>query len=450
MYSLFCRKRASMCQHSFLRRAKMEVLEPRWVLSAPSVADVNVCSTAWATEFVDYLETSDLGTDGYSIPDGSSDQLKTLPWTNLDQIRITFSEDVDVQMGDLSLSGVNKTAYEFSDFSYDPNTYTATWTLSVAIQKDKLFIDLDGDGLDPVTDTSQNILDGEWTDATSTFNSGNATAGGDFEFRFNVLPGDASLDGYVNMFDAVLVNAIRGKEAGDAGYTIFRDLDGDAEVTLGDWYAVYCRFGSMLPSGDPVGMTDDAPTTAGFAEVNVDEDAADVFLSLFDAFDDAEDSDGDLTYEIIDNTNPDLFESVDIDGVNGELTLDFAFDEFGESLLTIRATDSSGLIVDTTVEVDVASTNQAPVISNFVIWDEGNDQWTIEGTVTDVDDDVEGMVVTLGGILESYNLTATVQADGTFSTQETLVGLYYGIATAQTEDDEGAKSNLVETYVVTS
>ena len=94
----------------------MEVLEPRWVLSAPSVADVNVCSTEWATEFVDYLETSELGTDGYSIPVGSSAQLQTIPWVNVDQIKITFSENVDVQMGDLSLSGVNTTAYEFSSF----------------------------------------------------------------------------------------------------------------------------------------------------------------------------------------------------------------------------------------------------------------------------------------------------------------------------------------------
>lgn len=450
MYSLLKSRPRHACRRPFSRCPRMEVLEPRLVLSAPSVTDVNVSSTAWTTEFIDYLETEGLGTDGFSIPVGSSDQLKTLPWVNLDQIQITFSEDVDVQMGDLSLSGVNTTAYAFSDFSYDSNTYTATWTLTEAIQKDKLLIDLDGDGLDPVTDTSENVLDGEWTTATSTYNSGNGTAGGDFEFRFNVLPGDVSRDGYVNTLDSMYAMANRFKEAGDPGYSAFRDVDGDAEGTTGDWYMVFQRIGSTLPTGDPVGMTDDAPTTAGFADVNVDEDAADVVLSLFNAFDDAEDDDDDLTYQIIDNTNPDLFDSVDIDDINGELTLDFAFDEFGEALLTVRAIDSNGLFIDTTIAVNAASTNQAPVITNFVVLNEGFDIWTIEGHVTDVDDNVEGMIITIGGILAEYNLTATVAANGSFSITQELVGVTTGTASAQTEDDEGAKSDIRETLIVIS
>ncbi len=84
-----------------------------------------------------------------------------LPWDNLDQIRITFSEAVEVQEWDLSVSGVNTTAYEFSNFSYDSQTYTAVWTLADPIAKDKLLIDLGGDGLDPVEDLNANVLDGE-------------------------------------------------------------------------------------------------------------------------------------------------------------------------------------------------------------------------------------------------------------------------------------------------
>ena len=450
MRTMLHRKPANRWQHNFSRQARIEMLEPRWVLSAPAVADVNICSTDWATEFIDYLETAGMGTDGYSIPAGSSEQLKTLPWINLDQVRITFSEDVDVQMGDLSLSGVNQTAYSFSDFSYDSNTYTATWTLPEPIGKDKLLIDLDANGIDPIEDASNNVLDGEWVDSASTYNSGNGMAGGDFEFRFNVLPGDGYASNGVNIIDAMFGNMLRGKDVNAQGYNVRYDVDGDGEITLDDCNAMYSYIGDSLPAGDPVGVSNDAPTTAGFADVNVDENAADEVLSLFDAFDDAEDDDDDLTYSIVYNSNPDLFDSVDIDGVNGELTLDFAFDEFGEALLTIRATDSNGLIVDTTLEVNVESTNQAPVISNFVVWDEGDDVWTIEGRVTDVDDDVEGMVVTLGGVLAEYNLTATVQADGTFSVTKILAGLSYGVATAQTEDDEGAESNLAQTYVVTS
>lgn len=450
MYLHVSKKSKHVLARPFLRRSSMEMLEPRWVLSAPTVSDVNVSSTAWVSEYLDYLETSSLGTDGYSIPVGSSAQLTTLPWININQIKITFNEDVDVQMGDLSVSGVNTTAYAFSAFSYDAGTYTATWTLSQSVTKDKLLLDLDGDGLDPVHDACENVLDGEWTTSTSTYDSGNGMAGGDFEFRFNVLPGDGNASNTVTIMDPMLANAIKGKATGDPGYNPRYDVDGDGEITTSDCSLIYAQLGAALPAGNPVGMSNDAPTTAGFAAVNVDEDAADEVLSLFDAFEDAEDDDGDLVYSIFANTNPDLFEYVDIDGVLGELTLDFAYDKFGDALLTVRATDSGGLFVDTTVAVSVASTNQAPVISNFVVWDEGDDVWTFEGSVTDVDDDVEGMIVTLGGVLEGYNLTAVVQANGTFSVTEILIGLTTGMATAQTEDDEGALSNLAMAFIAIS
>ena len=37
-------------------------------------------------------------------------------------------------------------------------------------------------------------------------------------------------------------------------------------------------------------------------------------MSLADAFADAEDADGDLTYQIVGNTNPGLFDSIVVDG----------------------------------------------------------------------------------------------------------------------------------------
>jgi hypothetical protein len=41
-------------------------------------------------------------------------------------------------------------------------------------------------------------LDGDWTNGTSNYPSGNGTAGGDFNFVFNVLPGDGNGDGIIN------------------------------------------------------------------------------------------------------------------------------------------------------------------------------------------------------------------------------------------------------------
>ncbi|NLE38581.1 MAG: hypothetical protein GX621_11200 [Pirellulaceae bacterium] len=449
MYSLLRPKRRSFGRQSFSRRARIEVLEDRRVLSAPTVADVNIGSTAWTSSFVDYLETANLGADGYAIPVGSSSQLKTLPWDNLDQIRITFSENVDVQMGDLSVSGVNQTAYAFSDFSYDPNTYTAVWTLVTPFAKDKLLLDLDGDGIDPVQDSVGNVLDGEWTDGSSTYNSGNGTAGGDFEFRFNVLPGDASQNGAVNYSDSYAVLMARGKEAGMTGYSIFHDIDGDGVVTTDDWYGVYFSMGHALPAGNPAGMTNDAPTTTGFAEVNVDEDAADVVLSLFDAFDDAEDEVENLAYSVVDNTNPALFSSVGVDTLNGQLTLAFAQNAFGSAELTVRAMDSGGLFVDTILSVIVAPVNDAPVITNFHVT-EWQGCWVLSGNVTDVDDDLEGMVVTFGGILAGRNVETPVNGNGTFLIETDLEGVPSGLVSAQTVDPHGAPSNVAWCFVLVS
>ena len=445
MYSLLRRKRKRNNNRlrPFYRRSRLEPLETRLVLSAPSVADVNVSSTDWAMDFIDYLEDESLGTDGYSIPVGSSDQLDALPWTNIDQIKITFSEDVDVQMGDLSLSGVNTTAYAFSDFSYDSGTYTATWTLPNAIEKDKLLLDLDADGIDPIEDASSNDLDGEWTTSSSTYNSGNGTAGGDFEFRFNVLPGDGYTSNGVNILDPMMANTQRGKDAGDAGYIAQYDVDGDATITQTDCDAMFSYLGDGLPVGDPAGMSNDAPSTANFADILVQRNAVDQVLDLWDAFDDAEDADTDLSYAVVANSNPAIFDSVDIDELTGELTFDYKANTSGESKITVRSTDTAGLITDTIFTVTV---NDPPVISNFNGYDLGYDVWTFSGTVTDVDDDVEGMIVTLGGVLAEYNVTATVLANGTFSVTELFIGLTSGYATAQTEDDDGAESNIAYYY----
>ncbi|MGB6042704.1 MAG: hypothetical protein WBF93_06060, partial [Pirellulales bacterium] len=221
-------------------RCRLETLEPRNMLSGtpPTVADVNVGSTAWTSDFIDYLEANSLGTDGYSIPVGSSSQLDPLPWHNLDQIRITFSEDVNVQQSDMALSGINTTAYEFADFDYDSATFTATWTLAGNIAGDGLLIDLSGDGLDPVTDLDSNILDGEWTTSSSTYGSGNGTAGGDFEFRLDVLPGDASQSGYVSTADFSRVWFFRGTDTEDANYNPIYDLDGSGDIGTDDYMFV--------------------------------------------------------------------------------------------------------------------------------------------------------------------------------------------------------------------
>jgi len=97
----------------------------------------------------------------------------------------------------------------------------------------------------------------------------------------------------------------------------------------------------------------ETPTTVGIANVSVLEDAVDHVIDLFAVFDDPEEADADLTYTITANTNPGLFTSLGIDGVAGTLTLDFAPDTNGNADLTVRASDTPGLWVESTFTVNV-------------------------------------------------------------------------------------------------
>ena len=126
--------------------------------------------------------------------------MNPLPWSNINQVQIVFSENVTVSQASLDLTDL-AVAVATSGFSYNATTFTATWTLANPIPADTLNLVLHSTGAMPVKDTNGNALDGEWTNSTSVYPSGNGTAGGDFDFAFNVLPGDANGDGIVNSQD---------------------------------------------------------------------------------------------------------------------------------------------------------------------------------------------------------------------------------------------------------
>jgi hypothetical protein len=426
------------------RHLRLESLEPRAMLSHPAVAAVNVAGTQWAPGFVSYLESQGLGAGGYAIPVGSSNQLQTVPWTNVDRICITFSEDVTIAAADLSVSGANTAAYAFSDFAYDSSTHVATWTLTAPITKDKLLLDLDADGMAPVKSVATNeVLDGAWTNCQSTYPSGNGQGGTDFEFRINALPGDA-ISNSVNVTDASQVHQQIGQNAGDAGYNVRYDIDGSGAITSNDENLVRARIGNILPSANPVGMTDDAPTTSGISNVSVAAGTTDYLMSLPSFFADAETAAADLAYAVVQNTNPSLFNSLNINA-SKQLDLSFASGIKGNANLTIRATDPAGLFADTTFSVHVSD---APYITNFYCTSEYGDYWTLSGTVGDDDDPVAGDVITFGGVFANYHITATADIDGVFEFTVELPGLAGGTGTAQTQDPHGVLSNLAEDWII--
>jgi hypothetical protein len=193
--------------------------------SPPTVTNVLVRGTAWASGFPYY--------NGYAVPGGAA-QLTALPWTNINQVKIVFSEDVLIDAADVVVRGGNTAQYA-GTLSYDQPSRTATWTAAASLPHDKFLLVISG-GAGGVTDLAGNRLDGEWTDGVSGFPSGNGTPGGDFRFRFNVLPGDANASGVVNSTDVAKVRSV-GLVVTDA--TNYRcDLDGSGVINSTDVAAV--------------------------------------------------------------------------------------------------------------------------------------------------------------------------------------------------------------------
>ena len=100
------------------------------------------------------------------------------------------------------------------------------------------------------------------------------------------------------------------------------------------------RVGNTLPTGNPAGVTDDAPTTQGFDLVSITNHAIDVAISLWGSYADAENGASGLTYSIKSNSAPSLFDSVSINQATGTLTVNAAAGATGRAAITLSGTDS--------------------------------------------------------------------------------------------------------------
>lgn len=205
--------------------------------NAPNVANVTISGSASA--HAPYSFTTHVG---------SGEQLQTVPVGAADTISITFSEDVNVTAENLRVSGL-RTAYTptLAQFSYDMASMTATWRFSGLPPIDHYIISLS----DAVTDIEGNRLDGEWINPmsittvnplVSDFPSGNGNAGGNFNFVFTLLTGDANLDLQVTYADYSIWSAHYYQ---NGGFTI-GDFDGSGQVNSADIVAWYSNYGKDL------------------------------------------------------------------------------------------------------------------------------------------------------------------------------------------------------------
>lgn len=101
----------------------------------------------------------------------------------------------------------------------------------------------------------------------------------------------------------------------------------------------------QLPVQVWVQSVNDAPISHGLDDVNVRVGTDRTVIHLFDAFDDVEDADEDLTFHVLGDTDSDLFSSIRLNQERGLLILDYAEGAKGSADLTIVATDTGGLSV---------------------------------------------------------------------------------------------------------
>src|SRR5262245_10218770 len=197
---------------------------------APMVSGVYLNSSSWTPAFRNNLQALGLGdsTFGYNVQGGGG-QMTSIPWPNLDRVSIRFTSNVNIAPGSLSVFGTYNAGYAVGAtvLSYDPATFTATWALSSPLVADGLRLILSSTGVTNVGGNAR--LDGEWLDGTAAYPSGNGTAGTDFSFRFNVVPGDVNRNGISNSADLLLIRQ------GVGGTQATADMNGNGTVSESDF-----------------------------------------------------------------------------------------------------------------------------------------------------------------------------------------------------------------------
>jgi hypothetical protein len=217
-------------------------------------------SANWNASFLSYLAANGLGDAslGYMLSTGGT-QLKTMPWSNVNTISIRFSEELTIAQGDLSVIGAanGPAVPAITGFAWDAASHVGTWTFAATLPRGKFLLHLGG----TLLDTVGNALDGEWT-VSSSQTSGNGAAGGDFNFRFNVLPGDFDGNNGVTITEVLAARNRAGKGTASVGYAYREDIDGNGNITITEVLASRNRTATSITGlNEPVapGSTPQSP-----------------------------------------------------------------------------------------------------------------------------------------------------------------------------------------------
>ena len=149
-----------------------------------------------------------------------------------------------------------------------------------------------------------------------------------------------------------------------------------------------------------VNAVNDKPETTGIPDVNVDEDAPNTVIVLWDHFEDIDNDDDELQFTKVPPEFTGLFSDITINNGTGTLTLDYNANANGTESITIRATDPDGLTEDATFTVNVAPINDAPTLDAIA-------------DPAPIDEDAPEQVINLTGITAGPNETQTLTVTAT-------------------------------------
>jgi fibronectin type 3 domain-containing protein len=222
---------------------------------APEVDAIYVSGSAWQQSFLNYLASNGLGDAqlGYRLM-GGPNQLGSLPWNNVNIISVVFSRDVNINTANIALVGSPDLgpapALGTASFTYNSTTFTATWVYQAALPLDKYLLSIPSAAV--TSKVSGAALDGEFANGSGNLlPSGDTVAGGDFNFRFNILPGDVDQNGVVTGVDGGSVRQHFLQFTTTAGYNPLYDTSGKGEITGIDLNLVQSTLLTSLPATDP-------------------------------------------------------------------------------------------------------------------------------------------------------------------------------------------------------
>ena len=177
----------------------------------PSITGVFVDSTRWNPSFA-------FAASGYPVLGNS----RNLPWFNINQVRIEFSEPVQrITKDDFTWLGSPTLARDYNkELTFEqptPSTLVLTLGGGQTLSTEKILLGL----RETIRDLDGNSLDGD----------GNGQGGDPANLRFQVVPGDVDGSGLVLSNDVTLV---RNSQIGIGTYDPFRDVNGSSLILSDD------------------------------------------------------------------------------------------------------------------------------------------------------------------------------------------------------------------------